>query len=72
MTDEMSVSLGTKAFIKPLLHALKYAHCAVNGLLLARDDATKDGRSTIVAVDAVPLFHSSNSSTHDGSCSYTD
>jgi hypothetical protein len=60
MSDEMSVSLSTKAFIKPLLHALKYAHCAVNGLLLAKDDSmTKDGRSTVVAVDAVPLFHSS-------------
>ncbi|MBN3271476.1 EMC8 protein, partial [Polyodon spathula] len=39
-----------------LLHAAKYPHCAVNGLLVAENKKRKDGQS-VVCVDCVPLFH---------------
>lgn len=37
-----------------VLHAAKYPHCAINGLLLA---STKDSSNNIEIVDAMPLFH---------------
>ena len=49
------VSLTAQAYIKIVLHAAKYAHCSVNGVLLA-DLRKKEGRSVVI-VDAVPFFH---------------
>jgi len=53
-----------QAYCKMVLHAAKYPHAAVNGLLLAKSsDKADDGDDTgnkkthTVIVDAVPLFH---------------
>lgn len=43
------------AYVKMLLHAAKYPHNAVNGVLLAEKDRP-DGKMWKV-VDAIPLFH---------------
>lgn len=43
-----------------LLHAAKYPHCAVNGLLVAEKtkEKKKDSHSEpVLCVDCVPLFH---------------
>uniref|UniRef100_A0A8C7MJ70 ER membrane protein complex subunit 8 n=1 Tax=Oncorhynchus kisutch TaxID=8019 RepID=A0A8C7MJ70_ONCKI len=48
------------AYCKMLLHAAKYPHCAVNGLLVAekQKEKKKDSHSTpILCVDCIPLFH---------------
>lgn len=37
-----------------VLHAAKYPHCAVNGLLLA---SAKDSSNNIEIIDVMPLFH---------------
>jgi len=50
--------MNAKAYVKPILHAAKYPHCAVNGVLLAELTKNKDGK-VVKLVDAVPLFHSS-------------
>ena len=61
MADDQSFAMSACAFAKPLLHATKYPHGSVNGVLLARDTppggAPKD--RPLMVVDAVPLFHSS-------------
>lgn len=47
-------SVSSKAYAKILLHAAKYPHLAVNGLLLSdKHDKSK----APVIVDAIPLFH---------------
>ena len=48
----VAVELGQKAYIKLLLHALKYQSVAVNGVLLGTA-----GTAGVSVVDAVPLFH---------------
>jgi len=50
--------LSRKAYVKPLLHAAKYPHCAVNGLLLAERQKHRDSKILRI-IDAVPLFHQS-------------
>ncbi|CAB0042671.1 unnamed protein product [Trichogramma brassicae] len=49
MTD---VKFSARAYAKVLLHAIKYPHCAINGLLLG-----KYSNGELSIVDAVPLFH---------------
>merc|ERR1711976_80603 len=49
-------TVSARAYCKMLLHAAKYPHCAVNGLLLAERPKAKESKS-IRFVDAVPLFH---------------
>merc|ERR1711911_526488 len=49
-----SCELSKLAFAKIILHAFKYPHTAINGLLLATE-GTQSG--TVKIVDAVPLFH---------------
>ncbi|GJQ79010.1 hypothetical protein Trydic_g171 [Trypoxylus dichotomus] len=50
------ITLNAKAYCKIILHAVKYAHCSVNGVLLAKSASkSKD----IEFVDAIPLFHMS-------------
>lgn len=52
------IFIETPAYAKLILHAVKYPHCAVNGIILARE---KDGNSKdLEIVDAIPLFHHSH------------
>lgn len=46
--------VSARAYTKMILHAAKYPHCAVNGILLS-SNAGKD--KSVQIVDAVPLFH---------------
>jgi len=52
------VVLSRKAYVKPLLHAAKYPHCAINGLLLSERQKHRDSKALKIT-DAIPLFHSS-------------
>ncbi|XP_058795190.1 ER membrane protein complex subunit 8/9 homolog [Phymastichus coffea] len=49
MTD---LSFSARAYAKIVLHAAKYPHCAINGLLLGKLRSNE-----LQIVDAVPLFH---------------
>ncbi|CAH0546504.1 unnamed protein product [Brassicogethes aeneus] len=49
-----SIKFSAKAYCKIILHAAKYPHCAINGVLLAKSTSKKED---IEFVDAVPLFH---------------
>merc|ERR1711976_128413 len=49
-------SVSARAYCKMLLHAAKYPHCAVNGVMLAEKPKSKDSR-TVRFTDAIPLFH---------------
>lgn len=56
----MPIQLTSQAYCKMLLHAAKYPHCAVNGLLVAEKtkEKKKDSHSEpVLCVDCVPLFH---------------
>lgn len=56
----MPIQLTSQAYCKMLLHAAKYPHFAVNGLLVAEKtkEKKKDGHSDpVLCVDCVPLFH---------------
>ncbi|KAK7481725.1 hypothetical protein BaRGS_00027098 [Batillaria attramentaria] len=50
------ILVGVQAYCKLLLHAAKYPHCAVNGVLLAEDNKSKDHKA-VRFVDCIPLFH---------------
>ncbi|XP_034831403.1 ER membrane protein complex subunit 8/9 homolog [Maniola hyperantus] len=56
------VSLETSAYAKIILHAAKYPHCAVNGVLLADGSKIKSGNKNqdLDIVDSIPLFHHSH------------
>jgi len=51
----MKVSLSPRAYSKVLLHACKYPHKAVNGVLLAEE--CKHTSDLLRIVDTIPLFH---------------
>ncbi len=57
------MELSARAYAKMILHAAKYPHCAISGLLIADTNAVKDVGSSpaplsmTVICDAVPLFH---------------
>ncbi|XP_032682911.1 ER membrane protein complex subunit 8 [Odontomachus brunneus] len=51
-----NVFFSPRAYCKIILHAAKYPHCAINGLLLGKQKI-KDGRTDLYIEDAVPLFH---------------
>lgn len=53
------VNFTPRAFNKIILHAAKYPHCAVNGVLLAESGKSKEPKKSkdIEYVDAIPLFH---------------
>jgi len=55
----MPIVLTTQAYCKMLLHAAKYPHCAVNGLLVAEKvkEHKKEPSAPVLCVDCVPLFH---------------
>lgn len=46
--------ISSRAYSKMVLHAAKYPHCAVNGLLLSNN---KTSANTIEIIDVLPLFH---------------
>lgn len=50
------------AYAKMILHAAKYPHCAVNGVLLADGTKYRDGAKNqdLYIVETVPLFHHSH------------
>ena len=50
----MKYHISPRAYAKILLHASKYPHKAVNGVLLG-DETLQDGE--VYVLDAVPLFH---------------
>ncbi|KAB0796842.1 hypothetical protein PPYR_10903 [Photinus pyralis] len=47
------IIISCKAYCKIILHAAKYPHCSINGVLLAKSSTKKE----IEFVDAIPLFH---------------
>lgn len=49
------ISFNGKAYCKIILHAAKYPHCSVNGVLLA--EASKLKANRLIIVDTVPLLH---------------
>ncbi|XP_017889433.1 ER membrane protein complex subunit 8/9 homolog [Ceratina calcarata] len=52
------ISFSSRAYCKIILHTAKYPHCAVNGLLLAKQKNRIDGKFTEICIeDAIPLFH---------------
>ncbi|KZC04215.1 PREDICTED: ER membrane protein complex subunit 8/9 homolog [Dufourea novaeangliae] len=52
------ISFSSRAYSKIILHATKYPHCALNGLLLAKQKNKSDSKSVELRIeDAIPLFH---------------
>lgn len=53
------VKFTPRAYCKMMLHAAKYPHCAVNGILLSECLKSKDSKTSknLVFMDAIPLFH---------------
>uniref|UniRef100_A0AAA9TUD2 ER membrane protein complex subunit 9 n=1 Tax=Bos taurus TaxID=9913 RepID=A0AAA9TUD2_BOVIN len=51
------VEISARAYVKMSLHAARYPHAAVNGLLLAPAPAPRSGEC-LCLTDCVPLFHS--------------
>uniref|UniRef100_X1Z8H4 MPN domain-containing protein n=1 Tax=Capitella teleta TaxID=283909 RepID=X1Z8H4_CAPTE len=49
-------NVSSRAYCKMVLHAAKYPHCAVNGVLLAEKRQSGEMK-TIDLIDAIPLFH---------------
>lgn len=57
------VTFEAAAYAKIILHAAKYPHCAVNGVLLADSREIHDQGSKnqdLFIVDTIPLFHHSH------------
>ncbi|XP_071958759.1 ER membrane protein complex subunit 8-like [Antedon mediterranea] len=52
---DLHVKVDVKAYVKLALHAAKYPHSAVNGVLLA--DKKKLNAKNVYFADCVPLFH---------------
>ena len=55
--SEDSIDLSIRAYSKIILHAAKYPHCAVNGVLLAKSPAKGQKVVKLSLIDAIPLFH---------------
>ncbi|XP_057319180.1 ER membrane protein complex subunit 8/9 homolog [Microplitis mediator] len=52
------ISISPRACSKIILHAAKYPHCAINGLLLAKQKNKNDSKpADLLIQDAIPLFH---------------
>lgn len=50
----VNYKVSSRAYAKMILHAAKYPHCAINGLLLTNNTSSN---STVEIVDVMPLFH---------------
>ena len=57
ISSEDSIELSTRAYAKVILHAAKYPHCAVNGVLLAKIPPKGQKTNRLSLIDAIPLFH---------------
>lgn len=60
ITRDGELVASTEAYVKAVLHALKYPSQPVCGLLLGRSEAQFEGQSSPacpVVLDAIPLFH---------------
>ena len=55
--SEDSIDLSIRAYAKIILHAAKYPHCAVNGVLLAKIPPKGQKTGKLSLIDAIPLFH---------------
>lgn len=53
----LELTFSDRAYCKMILHAVKYPHCSINGILLVNTKSVKDNPSKVTFVDAVPLFH---------------
>lgn len=51
------VVIFPEAYCKIMMHAAKYPHCALNGILLAENNKNDDKPKSLNFVDAIPLFH---------------
>ncbi|XP_053991749.1 ER membrane protein complex subunit 8/9 homolog [Hylaeus volcanicus] len=52
------ISFSNRAYFKIMSHAAKYPHCAINGLLLAKQKNKSDSKSVELRIeDVIPLFH---------------
>jgi len=51
------IHVNIQAYAKLLLHAAKFPHCAVNGILLAEDNKQAKEKKQVKFVDCIPLFH---------------
>ena len=62
-STDAELEFTCRAYSKMIMHAAKYPHCAINGLLLATKDHVKaaaaSAKAAIVIKDAIPLFHQS-------------
>lgn len=56
------ITFDPAAYAKIILHAAKYPHCAVNGVLLADATKIRDGAKNhdLHIVETMPLFHHSH------------
>ena len=54
MASTTKITVKPRSYAKILLHAAKYPHCKVDGLLIGK--LSNNGRDAL-ATDAVPLFH---------------
>lgn len=52
----VNYKVSSRAYAKMILHAAKYPHCAINGLLLTSNN-NSSSNNTIEIVDVMPLFH---------------
>ncbi|CAL1527954.1 unnamed protein product [Lymnaea stagnalis] len=50
-------NISVLAHCKLILHAAKYPHSSVNGVLLAEDNKGKESSKPLKYVDCIPLFH---------------
>lgn len=48
--------ISTLAYCKITLHAVKFPHCSVHGLLVGKTSG--EGASEVTITDAFPIFHS--------------
>ncbi|XP_066582564.1 ER membrane protein complex subunit 8-like [Prorops nasuta] len=51
------VYISPRAYCKTILHGVKYPHCAINGLLLAKQKKGEGKSANLYIEDAIPLFH---------------
>ena len=58
--DDLVIS--TKCYLKILMHAFRYPHGIVNGLLVMEKKKKSSGKSNRI-VDCIPLFHSGHGLT---------
>ncbi|CAG9821596.1 unnamed protein product [Phaedon cochleariae] len=51
-----NIKFSERAYCKMVLHAAKYPHCSVNGVLLAKTPPLNNNKE-VEFVDVIPLFH---------------